>query len=75
MIGRSRGVWRLVNVAAIRSTGMTASLAIAERVGAFVGAAGVDLGDRGRSRGEVNGAAGPWWRRTADYRRRRDDAA
>jgi glycerol-3-phosphate dehydrogenase len=59
----------LVNVAAIRSTGLTASLAIAERVCAIVGELGVVLGPpRPLEPGPPTRVAGPWWRRTAEYR-------
>ncbi len=67
VIGRSAAHPRLVNVAAIRSTGLSASLGIAEHVG--------DLLCPGAARGPlVPGAAAaaaagePWWRRTAAYR-------
>jgi glycerol-3-phosphate dehydrogenase len=61
----------LVNVAAIRSTGLTASLAIAERVCAIVGELGVELGDPAPlARGSFEGFAGPWWRRTAEHHAR-----
>jgi glycerol-3-phosphate dehydrogenase len=69
VIGRSAACDRLVNVAAIRSTGLTASLGIAERVGELVSEAGVELGDEEPLRaGEPQTVAGPWWRRTADHR-------
>jgi len=59
----------LVNVAAIRSTGLTASLAIAERVCAIVGELGVVLGPQRRLEpGSPARVAGPWWRRTAQHR-------
>jgi glycerol-3-phosphate dehydrogenase len=69
VIGPSRADPRLINVAAIRSTGLTASLGIAERVAGLVAAAGVDLGPeeelKTASAPELHGA---WWRRTAEYR-------
>jgi glycerol-3-phosphate dehydrogenase len=59
----------LVNVAAIRSTGLTASLAIAERVCAIVGELGVVLGlPQPLEPGSPTRVAGPWWRRTAEHR-------
>jgi glycerol-3-phosphate dehydrogenase len=59
----------LVNVAAIRSTGLTASLAIAERVCAIVGGLGVVLRHpRPLEQGSPTRVAGPWWRRTAEHR-------
>ncbi len=45
LIGPSPACEGLINVAAIRSTGMTASPAIAERAAELVGEAGVELGD------------------------------
>jgi glycerol-3-phosphate dehydrogenase len=60
----------LVNVAAIRSTGLTASLGIGERAGAIVAELGIPL--RGREplrRGDAPGSQGPWWRRVAEHRR------
>jgi glycerol-3-phosphate dehydrogenase len=68
VIARSRVEPALVNAAAIRSTGLTASLAIAERVASLVAAAGVSLGEPvPLEPGPPRAAAGgPWWRRTAD---------
>jgi glycerol-3-phosphate dehydrogenase len=68
LIARSRAEPALVNVAAIRSTGLTASLAIAERVASLVGGAGVSVGEpEPLIPGPPPAAAGaPWWRRTAD---------
>ena len=69
VIGASDACPGLVNVAAIRSTGLTASLGIAERVGAIVGGLGVALRpERSLEPGPANSFAGPWWRRTAAYR-------
>jgi glycerol-3-phosphate dehydrogenase len=67
LIGARNG-W--VNVAAIRSTGLTASLGIAEHVAGLVEAQGVPLGEE-RPLPEVPApeTGGPWWRRTADHRR------
>jgi glycerol-3-phosphate dehydrogenase len=60
----------LVNVAAIRSTGLTASLAIAERVCELVADLGMSLGpEQPLEAGPAVRTYGPWWRRTADYRR------
>jgi hypothetical protein len=48
---------------------MTASLAIAERVAALVAELGVELGpQRALERVTPVPAAGPWWRRVAEYR-------
>ena len=69
LIGPSDLCPGLINVAAIRSTGLTASLAIAERVCAIVGELGVPLGvPRPLEPGSPTGFAGPWWRRTAHHR-------
>ena len=69
VIARSSTSPQLVNAAAIRSTGLTASLAIAERIAGLVTEAGVALGDRAPlTTGTAAGVSGPWWRRTADYR-------
>jgi glycerol-3-phosphate dehydrogenase len=58
----------LVNVAAIRSTGLTASLAIAELVCVLVEPLGVALGrEQPLEPGPPPAIAGPWWRRTAEY--------
>jgi glycerol-3-phosphate dehydrogenase len=61
----------LVNVAAIRSTGLTASLGIAERVAGIVSELGIRLApERALEEGPVPARSGPWWRRTAEYRAR-----
>jgi glycerol-3-phosphate dehydrogenase len=70
VIGPSRACARVVNVAAIRSTGLTASLGIAEYVARIVESLGVRLEP---ARGLIGDggpppARGPWWRRTADFR-------
>lgn len=68
LIGRSRACEALINVAAIRSTGLTASLGIAERVCDLVEALGVRLGpERPLEPGRPPPAPGPWWRRTAEH--------
>jgi glycerol-3-phosphate dehydrogenase len=60
-----------VNVAAIRSTGLTASLGIAERVAGIVSELGIRLApERALEEGPVPARPGPWWRRTAEYRAR-----
>jgi glycerol-3-phosphate dehydrogenase len=69
LIRRSAACGALVNVAAIRSTGLTASLGIAERVCALVEEAGVGLGPGQPLRpGAAPESATPWWRRTAEHR-------
>jgi glycerol-3-phosphate dehydrogenase len=68
LIDRSRACDALINVAAIRSTGLTASLGIAERVCALVEGLDVPLGpERPLGPAEPPPPAGPWWRRTADH--------
>jgi glycerol-3-phosphate dehydrogenase len=55
-----------VNVAAIRSTGLTASLGIAEHVCTVVSRHGVRLGpEQALEPVEVPPAAEPWWLRAA----------
>ena len=72
LIGPSSRCPGLVNVAAIRSTGLTASLGIAEHVTGIVSDLGVPLGPEAPLAGgmpEPDGApAGEWWRRTALHR-------
>jgi glycerol-3-phosphate dehydrogenase len=69
VIGPARNCARVVNVAAIRSTGLTASLGIAERVTEIVGSLGVPLGSVAPLRGGPIARRGEaWWRRTAEYR-------
>jgi glycerol-3-phosphate dehydrogenase len=69
VIGRSRACARLINVAAIRSTGLTASLGVAEHVTRIVADLGVQLTEEAPLRpGPAPQPHGPWWRRTADYR-------
>jgi glycerol-3-phosphate dehydrogenase len=71
LIGRSKTCDRLVNVAAIRSTGLTASLGIAERVTGIVDGLGVRLDtEQPLRRGSPHSGEEPWWRRSADYRAR-----
>jgi glycerol-3-phosphate dehydrogenase len=68
LIGPSSACDGLVNVAAIRSTGLTASLGIAERVGHLVEGLGIRLAsERPLERGEPTLPALPWWRRTAEH--------
>jgi glycerol-3-phosphate dehydrogenase len=70
VIGRSRACPRLVNVAAIRSTGLSASLGIAEYVGELVAGLGIEMGPRQPlpTATEAPAFQGPWWRRTAAFR-------
>jgi glycerol-3-phosphate dehydrogenase len=67
VIGPSPAEPRLVNVAAIRSTGLTASLGIAEHVVGLLAERGIELGpDRRLPPGPAAKQTGPWWRRTAE---------
>ena len=69
VIAPSPGCPGLVHVAAIRSTGLSASLGIAEHVVALVAQQGVALGpDRPLGRGARAAPAEPWWQRTARHR-------
>jgi glycerol-3-phosphate dehydrogenase len=67
VIGPSAAEPRLINAAAIRSTGLSASLGVAERVVSLLGEAGVELGpDRDLPPGAGHSSPGePWWTRTA----------
>jgi glycerol-3-phosphate dehydrogenase len=67
VIGPSPACPGLINVAAIRSTGLTASLGIAERVCSHVEEAGLPLGpERELIPGPAPSTERPWWRRTAE---------
>jgi glycerol-3-phosphate dehydrogenase len=69
LIEPSQACDALINVAAIRSTGLTASLGVAEHVGGLVERRGISLGpERPLERVEIPAARVPWWRRTAEYR-------
>ena len=69
VIEPSRACPRLINVAAIRSTGLTASLGIAEHVVGLLAEQGLGLGpDRPLPPGAVSPLGTPWWRRTAEHR-------
>jgi glycerol-3-phosphate dehydrogenase len=65
VVRRSDADDRLIHAAAIRSTGLTASLAIAERVVALAGLDGEPEEPLRRGAPWVTGG-GPWWRRTAE---------
>ena len=67
VIGPSNACPGLFNVAAIRSTGVSASLGIAERVVSMLEAHGIELGaDRELPpTGPDDASAEPWWRRAA----------
>jgi glycerol-3-phosphate dehydrogenase len=69
VIGPSSACPGLVNVAAIRSTGLSASLGIGEHVAGLVSALGIALGPERRLPAvRAPEAEQPWWRRTALYR-------
>ena len=71
VVGPSPASPRLINVAAIRSTGLTASLGIAERVAGLVAEAGIELGpEQALIPAPAPELSEPWWRRTAEYRHR-----
>jgi glycerol-3-phosphate dehydrogenase len=71
VIGPSTACPSLVNVAAIRSTGLSASLGIGEHVAGLVGELGIALGpERRLPPGRAPVSARPWWQRTALYRSR-----
>ena len=66
VIGPSPACSRLINVAAIRSTGLTASLGIAEHVVGLLADGGLELGDeRQLPAVERTETDEPWWRRAA----------
>jgi glycerol-3-phosphate dehydrogenase len=69
LIGPSTACPGLVNVAAIRSTGLSASLGIGEHVAALVSELGIELGpERALKAVPPPESRTPWWRRTALYR-------
>lgn len=66
VIGPSPACSWLINVAAIRSTGLTASLGIADYVAEMLPDLGVAVGDeRTPDAAEAELSDGPWWQRTA----------
>jgi glycerol-3-phosphate dehydrogenase len=66
VIGPSEAEPKLVNAAAIRSTGLSASLGIGERIASIVGELGIDLGEeRDLPAPPPPAEDGPWWQRTA----------
>jgi glycerol-3-phosphate dehydrogenase len=68
VIERSRSCPRIIHVAAIRSTGLSASFGIAEYVAGLVEEAGVPLGAEQAIPATVPIELGtPWWRRSAEY--------
>ncbi|MFL5839614.1 MAG: NAD(P)/FAD-dependent oxidoreductase [Thermoleophilaceae bacterium] len=66
LIGPSTSSPGLINVAAIRSTGVTASLGIGEHVAGLVAEHGIELGpDHPLAPGQPPHTDHPWWRRAA----------
>ena len=66
VIGPSATEPRLINAAAIRSTGFSASLGIAERIVSLIEVLGVHLeADRELPAVDLPPSDGPWWQRTA----------
>jgi len=70
VIGLTPTCPQLVHAAAIRSTGLSASLGVAEYVTEIVGSLGVQLSPTAPLRGgpPSEDEDRPWWRRTAEYR-------
>ena len=70
VIGRSEKNDRLINVAAIRSTGLTASLGIADHVAEMLPELGIEVRELRPSTVAATPASdGPWWLRTARHHR------
>jgi len=70
VIAPSASLPEMVNVAAIRSTGLSASLGIGEHVTGLLEAAGLGLGaERALAPGLREAGRGPWWRRAASRER------
>jgi glycerol-3-phosphate dehydrogenase len=67
LIGASRACAGLVNVAAIRSTGLSASLGIGEHVAALLAEHGVALGPDRPLPARAPTTERPWWRRAAEH--------
>lgn len=69
VIEPSRACVGLVNVAAIRSTGLTASLGIGEEVAGILDELGARLGEPEPLKpGDAPRSEQPWWRRVAEHR-------
>ncbi len=65
LIGRAGGCPELINVAAIRSTGLTASPGIGERVAGLVAEQGIELGPARPLPAPPQADGEPWWLRAA----------
>jgi glycerol-3-phosphate dehydrogenase len=71
VIGPSPACPQLINVAAIRSTGLSASLGIGEHVTGLLERQGIALGpDRTLPAAPIPTPDVPWWRRSADHHAR-----
>ena len=69
LIARSRACPQLVNVAGIRSTGLSASAGIARRVAQIVDGLGIRVGPLRQLRGgDLPPLSSPWYTRVASYR-------
>lgn len=67
-IGRSPACAALINVAAIRSTGLSAGLGIAEYVAELIAAEGIEVGEPRDPEPAPRVEPSEWWRRTARLR-------
>ena len=69
VIGSSKTTERLINVAAIRSTGLSASLGIGAYVADLLPALGIELGEQLiPTPAKPITPKQPWWQRTAQHR-------
>ena len=69
VIGSSKTTQRLINVAAIRSTGLSASLGIGAYVADLLPALGIELGEQLiPTPAKPIAPKQPWWQRTAQHR-------
>lgn len=68
VVGPSASCARLINVAAIRSTGLSASLGIAAHVAELLPELGIQLGEQlPIAPSSPAPSSGPWWQRTARH--------
>jgi glycerol-3-phosphate dehydrogenase len=76
IVGPSAANRRFINVAAIRSTGLSASLGIADYLTELLPDAGIEIGAQQPIRaGDVESLDTPWWQRTARFRTRQPATA